>query len=1676
MKFRFAERTITVSLVGLLFCLSAEVSQAQKPISIVPPQRNTPVNFDKDILPILRANCLACHSATEAQGELVLETPQGILKGGESGAAAVPKKSAESLLLKLASHRDEKIMPPADNDVSAKNLTPQQLGLIKLWIDQGASGAPGSGVISPTTWRPLPKGVNPIYAVAVTPDGQYAACSRANQIFIYHVASGQLVTRLTDAGLQARDGDPRPGIAHLDVVQSLSFNPQGDMLASGGFRTVKLWQRPRDVQRHSISASTGTVSAVAVSPDGKTIATASADNTIKFFNAASGQAGVVLTGHTAAITSLRFSHDGEKLVSSSIDKTIRVWNVTDGKLMGRIDTPSEVSALTLVQLPPPPAPTPAADATGEEKEKSKAATPPPIVEQIVSGGGDNLIRQWIMPAGLSQPLVDVPAKTNVLAVSLDRKLLALANAEGAIQVIDVETGKPINAWQAHTGAVSDIAFAVIPEVKPPAANADNEEAPQENPQPPLRRLATAGADGTVRIWNYDSKEQLAVLRGTLAPITGVTFRPDGKQLAATTTDGGVTVWNLEATAPKTLAGDNGSPATVAAISNDGKLLATSGTLDGRAAILVRDVTSNRVIHTLLGHDQPITSLSFSADNTKIASGSADKTARVWELAAAKFPELMRFSEHTGPVTGVAFNADASQVLSGSADNSVKLWAVADGKALQNFAGHTAAIVGVGFATGNLPVSASADKTVRFWNAADGKQLRAITATTAVTTIGFTRDGARLALAGADNNIATYQTADGKLLQTLKGHQAAVKSLVFSADASRLVSAGADNRAIVWNSLSGRLLEMIPVEAGLTAAIAGPTVDTVVLADAKNGLQLQTLRFSTALTGMTQAVTAAVYHANGQTLYTACADGTVRGFNLTNAQQTFSANHGAPIHDLALSPNGLLLASAGEDKIVKLFNAANGAAAQPPQVTGFLGPVTSVAFSADSTRVVGGTNEATGQILVFRTAAPGALEQSLVGHAGAISALVTVGEKGEEIVSASADASVRRWQLLAVRSIAGHTQPVSSLAAVSNVPLQAVSGSADGSLRHWNLTTGQLVRQFNHGAPVTSVAARIDGQRFASTSTNNTVKLWNATNGQQLAEMKGDLRARATAAKLAQQKTATENKIKLATDKVAAVEKDAPTKATAATTAATALAAADKDLATKKDTLAKAVAAKEAAEKVAIEAAANAQKAAQAKAQADTTALEAAALAKQLTDKATQAKAAATANPTDKTLAQISATADAAAAAATQKAQLANTAKTVPTKTATDAATAANAAVTKALATGKPYTDALTAVRASEAVRNTAATNSEIAQKESKAAADAIPIAKADLVALQALQKKLETDLAAATLAVTAAEKPQHTVAFSPDGSQLATGGEFGAVHTWDSENGSALSSYVGHTATVRGVAYTADDGLVTIADDKTAAVWELNPGWMLTRTIGKIEDPTILINRVSALDFSDDGSLLVTGSGEPSRSGEVKIWKVADGSLLTAIPDAHTDCVNGVAFSRDAKYVASAGSDKFVRAFDVATGKQVQTYEGHTNYALDVSWRADGRRLVSCGADNVIRVWNAETGDRIRAIAGFTKQVTSVRFIGESGNTVACAGDANVRMHTAENGANFRNFAGSVDFMYGVDVTPDSRIVAAGGYDGVLRLWNGTNAQVLKAIAAPVEPEEAEKTAQTEVGEKQAAK
>jgi WD40 repeat protein len=316
-------------------------------------------------------------------------------------------------------------------------------------------------------------------------------------------------------------------------------------------------------------------------------------------------------------------------------------------------------------------------------------------------------------------------------------------------------------------------------------------------------------------------------------------------------------------------------------------------------------------------------------------------------------------------------------------------------------------------------------------------------------------------------------------------------------------------------------------------------------------------------------------------------------------------------------------------------------------------------------------------------------------------------------------------------------------------------------------------------------------------------------------------------------------------------------------------------------------------------------------------------------------------------------------------------------------------------------------------------------------------------------------------ALPAAVHPVRALAVSPDKSAVVAG-RANLIYVFDAGSGTYVLTLLdpgltgadkkpvraSHLSIVEALAYSPDGKYVASGSYQEVNLWDAATGVLRRKLTG-------FADRVVALAFSPEGKRLATGGGAPTEDGEIKVFDVATGKLLTEIKNGHSDTVFGVCFSPDGARLATCGADKFVKVFQLPSGKFLKSFEGHTHHVLDVGWRADGKVLASAGADNVIKVWDYDKGEQVRTIAGHTKQITRLLFIGKTPQVAVCSGDQTVRYWNVDNGGLQRNFGGSSDFLYALGVSPDGAVVAAGGEEGVVRLYNGANGQLLKALLPP---------------------
>ncbi|HMF15276.1 MAG TPA: c-type cytochrome domain-containing protein, partial [Gemmataceae bacterium] len=305
------------------------------------------------------------------------------------------------------------------------------------------------------------------------------------------------------------------------------------------------------------------------------------------------------------------------------------------------------------------------------------------------------------------------------------------------------------------------------------------------------------------------------------------------------------------------------------------------------------------------------------------------------------------------------------------------------------------------------------------------------------------------------------------------------------------------------------------------------------------------------------------------------------------------------------------------------------------------------------------------------------------------------------------------------------------------------------------------------------------------------------------------------------------------------------------------------------------------------------------------------------------------------------------------------------------------------------------------------------------------------------------------------------VAVSPDKAKVAAS-RGNQIHIYEAASGKLLSTFVdpqlvgpdkkpvkaAHLSLVESLVYSPDGKTLASGAFQEVILWDAQSGAVRQRLTG-------FADRVVALDFSHDSKLLATGGGAPTADGEIKIYDAASGKLVVEIKNGHSDTVFGVSFGPDDKKLATCAADKFVKTFEVPSGKLLKSFEGHTHHVLGVDWKADGKLLASAGADNVVKIWDFEKGEQVRTIPGHGKQVTRLLFVGKTDQVATCSGDQTVRFWNVSNGGNVRNFAGSADFLYALSVSPDGAVVAAGGQEGIVRLYNGTNGQFLKSLLPP---------------------
>jgi len=628
--------------------------------------------------------------------------------------------------------------------------------------------------------------------------------------------------------------------------------------------------------------------------------------------------------HETTVWTVAFSSDGKTIASGSRDGLVRLWDANTGKPIGQ-------------------------PLHGHKDDISSVAFSPDG-KMLVSGSEDTTIQIWDVTTGnpIGQSLRGHKEKVWAVAFSRDGKLIASASRDKTIQLWDVRTGRPIGQpLRGHIEDVWAVAFS-----------------------PDGNSLVSGSQDNSLRLWDVRTGKPIGQpLRGHTDDVRSVAFSPDGKRIVSGSYDRTIRIWetntekyveqslqkskrqlNLLASTPKrriargsrkrtrrlknaikplVLRGHEAEVRSVV-ISPDGKTIA-SGSWD--RTIRLWDAKTGRPIgQPLRGHKAEIWAVAFSSNNRTVISGSGDKTVRLWDIGTDS-PIGQPLRQHKTEVRSVAFNSDGRIIVSGGEDKTVRLWDSSIGKPIGEPLQGLNAVWAVAFSPINskMVVSGGRGGNLRLWDVSTGTSNELLLPEDRydIYSVAFSPNGKLIATGsgGEDHAVRIWDASTRKLMgQPLSGHKLVVSSVAFSSDGAMVASGGGDNTVRLWD-----VSTLKPI-----------------------GLPL--------------------------------------------------FGHTAKVRAVAFSPDRKMIASGSEDKTIRLWNVSTGKPIGEP-LLGHEDEVRSVAFSSDNTMIVSGSWDRTVRLWDVSTGKQ--IGEPLQGHQSGISS-VAFSPDSKMVASGSSDKTLRLW--------------------------------------------------------------------------------------------------------------------------------------------------------------------------------------------------------------------------------------------------------------------------------------------------------------------------------------------------------------------------------------------------------------------------------------------------------------------------------------------------------------------------------------------------------------------------------------------------------------------------------------------------------------------------------------------
>jgi WD40 repeat protein len=553
--------------------------------------------------------------------------------------------------------------------------------------------------------------------------------------------------------------------AHTSMVSAVAMTPDGKTAVSGSHKgTLKVWDLITGNTIYTLKDHRSRVTDVAMTPDGKTAVSGSGDRTVKVWDLTTGKLLHALEGHSDGVRCVAITPDGKTAISGSGDGTVKVWDLTTGKRLHALKGHGD-DVLSVAITPD--------GKTG------------------VSGSMDTTLKVWDLAS--NQPihtLKDHSDGVSSVAIINDGKTVVSSSFDHSLKVWDL-TGGTIHTLEGHREYIVAMAL-----------SADG------------KRAITGSIDRTIKVWDLTRREKICTLPYQGFPVFALAISGDGRMAISGNFDKTLKIWDLaDEKLTNIEKGNHISDIYAIALTPDGGRGVT-GSWD--KTLKIWDLTSGKVIDTLEGHSDEVLSVAMTPDGKTAVSGSKDKTLKVWDLTSGQVIDTLE--GHRWWVYTVAMTSDGKRAVSGSGDRTLKVWDLTTRELIYSLEGYSDDVLTVAMTPdGKTAVSGSRDSTLNVWDLTNRKLMNTLKGhSPAIVTVAMTPDGKTAVSGSLDRTLKVWNLTTGNIIQTLEGHSDEITNVSITPNGKTAVSGALDQTLRVWDLTTGEEMTNFIGDSGITA--------------------------------------------------------------------------------------------------------------------------------------------------------------------------------------------------------------------------------------------------------------------------------------------------------------------------------------------------------------------------------------------------------------------------------------------------------------------------------------------------------------------------------------------------------------------------------------------------------------------------------------------------------------------------------------------------------------------------------------------------------------------------------------------------------------------------------------------------------------------------------------------